>query len=137
MHEKCLCSVRVRGGRWEVIRLNKIGRDEIGKIVISELRPANISDWRDRRLKEVANASVAREINLISSVMTFAGKEWGYLTGNPVTDVRSLKKPPACDRVLSLRLWLSFLGVPPVLGQIDPQDQFENAHHLSQNAKLW
>ena len=91
-----------KGEKWEVIRLNKIGRDKIGKIVISELRPTDIADWRDRRLLEVANASVAREMNLISSVMTVARKEWGYLTSNPVTDVRSPKKPVARDRVVSV-----------------------------------
>ena len=73
-------SVLRKGEKWEVVRLNKIGRNEIGDIVISELRPADIADWRDRRLLEVAPGSVAREMNLISGVMTVARKEWGYQT---------------------------------------------------------
>ena len=68
-------SVLRKGEKWEVVRLNKIGRDEIGDIVISELRPADIADWRDRGVLEVLPASVAREMNLISGVMTFARKE--------------------------------------------------------------
>ena len=68
-------SVLRKGEKWEVVRLNKIGRDEIGDIVISELRPADIANWRDRGVLEVLPASVAREMNLISGVMTFARKE--------------------------------------------------------------
>ena len=94
-------SVLRKGEKWEVVRLNKIGRDEIGDIVISKLRSADIADWRDRRLLEVMPASVAREMNLISGVMTVARKEWGYLSSNPVTDVRKPNKPPPRDRVVT------------------------------------
>ena len=94
-------SVLRKGEKWEVIRLNKIGRDKIGKIVICELRSSDIADWRDRRLQEVGPASVAREMNLISGVMTVARKEWQYISTNPVSDVREPKKPPARDRVVT------------------------------------
>jgi integrase len=94
-------SVQRKGEKWEVVRLNKIGRDKIGEIMISKLRSSDIADWRDRRLLEVKPASVAREMNLLSGVMTVARKEWGYLASNPVSDVREPKKPPPRDRVVT------------------------------------
>lgn len=38
-------------------------------------------------------------MNLLSSVLTTARKEWGLIEVNPITDVRKPSKPPARDRL--------------------------------------
>jgi integrase len=90
-----------KGERWEVLRLAKMGRDRIGQIVMADLDAAAFADWRDRRLLEVKPASVAREMNLISAVLTVARREWGLIQVNPIADVRKPQKPPARTRVAS------------------------------------
>jgi integrase len=92
-----------KGERWEVIRLDRLARDKIALIKMADLQASDLADWRDRRLKEVKPASVAREMNLIGAVLTVARKEWGLLTGNPMADVRKPKKPPPRDRIATDR----------------------------------
>lgn len=82
-----------RGARWEIIRLEKLGHDRIAKIPIGDLSPADLGDWRDRRLREVAPASVRREMNLLSAVLSQARREWGLITVSPMTDVRKIPAP--------------------------------------------
>ena len=94
-------SVLRKGEKWEVVRLNRFGQDNIGLIPMDKLLASDFSNWRDRRLKDVSAASVAREMNLMSSVMTVARKEWGLILTNPIADVRVPKKPPPRDRVVT------------------------------------
>ncbi|MFV1594007.1 site-specific integrase [Phaeobacter sp. JH20_36] len=88
-----------RGHRWEVIRLEKIGRDEIAKIRLENLSARDFAKWRDQRLKEVAPASVIREMQLMSSVLNVARKEWELISANPISDVRKPTKPQPRDRL--------------------------------------
>ncbi len=94
-------SPQKRGARWEVIRLERLAKDKIGDIRLSKLAPADFADWRDRRLTEVAPASVNREMVLMSAVLTRARKEWGLLATNPLSDVSKPSKPPPRDRRVS------------------------------------
>jgi len=89
-----------RGERWEVIRLTRFSRDKLAQIAVADLTPTHFADWRDRRLGEVKPASVAREMNLMSSVLTVARKEWGLIQTNPMNDVRKPSKPAPRDRVV-------------------------------------
>ncbi len=88
-----------RGARWEMIRLEKIQRDDIAKVQMGELAPRHFAEWRDKRLREVAPASVIREMQLMSSVLNVARREWGLLKVNPLSDVRKPTKPPPRDRL--------------------------------------
>ena len=88
-----------RGHRWEAIRLEKIGRDAIAKIRLEDLSAKDFARWRDTRLKEVAPASVIREMQLMSSVLTVARRDWELIGVNPLSDVRKPSKPPARDRL--------------------------------------
>ena len=91
-------SVTKRGERWEVIRLEKLGRDRIAKLSMAELSPADLAGWRDRRLQEVKPASVIREMQLLAHVLEIARREWGLIQENPLRDVRRPRKPQARDR---------------------------------------
>ncbi|MDO6755406.1 site-specific integrase [Phaeobacter inhibens] len=88
-----------RGHRWEVIRLEKIGRDGIAKIRLEDLSAKDFAKWRDQRLKEVKPASVIREMQLMSSVLTVARREWELIAANPLSDVRKPTKPQPRDRL--------------------------------------
>lgn len=90
-----------RGARWEILRLERIMLDAIARIPISELRPGDFADWRDRRLRDVAPGSVKREMGLLSSVLSVARKEWGLLKANPMADVRKPSDPPGRDRLVT------------------------------------
>lgn len=87
-----------RGERWEVIRLEKLARDPLAQIKMASLKAGDFADWRDRRSKEVGPASVIREMQLLSSVMTVCVKEWGLIARNPLSDVRKPTKPQPRDR---------------------------------------
>lgn len=87
-----------KGERWEVLRLAAFEREAIGSIKLTDLKAADLAAWRDRRLHSVKPASVAREMNLMSSVLTQCRKEWGLIKDNPIADVRKPRKPAARTR---------------------------------------
>lgn len=96
-------SINNRGHRWEALRLAKMGRDKIGAVMIRDLASTDVANWRDRRLREVAPASVAREMGLMSSVVSVARKEWGLIRHNPVEDVKTPRKPPPRTRTVTAK----------------------------------
>lgn len=87
-----------RGEREETYRIKRIVQTQIAGIVLSELRPQDIADWRDMRLQQVSAASVKRELTTISSVCEHAMKEWGLLNDNPVRKINKPKEPKARTR---------------------------------------
>ena len=84
-------SIHKKGHRWEVIRLAKFKAYDFADIPLETLKPVDIAEWRDMRMKEVSGATVRRDMNLIGSVFSICVKEWNYLPDNPVTYV---KRPP-------------------------------------------
>lgn len=81
-----------RGHRWELVRLGKLGRDRIARITLADLKPSDLADWRDRRLREVSGATVRREMILLGAVFKVARQEWGLLSKSPMEGV---KRPPS------------------------------------------
>jgi integrase len=92
-------SPKKRGVRWETLKLENFCRDSLSNISLDVLTPNDFASWRDQRLREVAPATVAREMQLMSSVLNVARKEWGYIGVNPLSDVAKPKKPPPRDRL--------------------------------------
>lgn len=95
-----------RGSRWEILRLDLIGRKRIeGKpfreIRLADLRPQHIAAWRDVRAREVAGSSVSREMSLLSHALEVARKEWGWLVTDPMKDVRRPPDNPPRQRLVS------------------------------------
>lgn len=86
-----------RGGRWEAIRLrNFINRYPEFQRPVTAFAGAEMAEWRDLRLASVSAGSVAREINLISTVFTRAIREWRVpITANPCSLISKPKKPRA------------------------------------------
>lgn len=90
-----------RGARWEMVRLKSLQRDPVSRMRVSKLTPVHLSEWRDNRLKEVSAASVLRELNLINGVLESARRDWGWLSVNPLKDVRKPTAPPGRRRRVS------------------------------------
>ena len=80
-----------RGHRWEVVRLEKMQRDTIAEKPIGDLTATDFADWRDRRVQEVSDGSVRREMTLLGAVLSRARDEWGLIAESPL---KSVKKPP-------------------------------------------
>lgn len=87
------------GHRWEMVRLAKFCRDPLSETALKDLRPSHFAEWRDKRLREVSPASVARELQLMSAVMTRAKREWQFVPTNPLEDVRKPPKPAPRTRL--------------------------------------
>lgn len=90
-----------RGEKWEVNRLNLLGRDPLAAVRLPSLDQPHIAQWRDRRLKSVSSASVNREWNLLSGVFTTAIEEWRMLEKHPMKGVKRPPKGKARDRLPS------------------------------------
>lgn len=108
-----------RGERWELLRLAKWQRADIARRPLSALGSADIAEWRDDRLKKAAPGTVAREMNLLRSVLEIARKEWGWINANPMTGVKRPTQPAARRRRVSddessrIVLALGYLGGEP------------------------
>lgn len=87
-----------KGERWELLRVGTFERDKIAAVRLAQLKPKDIAEWRDRRLEDVSAGTVAREMNLLKSVLEVARKEWGWLRVNPMTDVKRPSSPPSRRR---------------------------------------
>lgn len=85
------------GYLWEIVRLRKLGPSFT--MPAADLGGADVAEWRDKRLREVSAATVNRELNLISAVLTQAMKEWRLpLTANPVRAIRRPRQTAARRR---------------------------------------
>lgn len=84
------------GARWEKARIASIKKDKVAKLVMQDIGPAELADWRDRRLAEVQGATVLREIGLLRAIWTRAKLgEWRYVDHDPWPDVIKPQDNPA------------------------------------------
>lgn len=83
-------SPKFKGHREQLWKIGVIRRDRIADYSLVALSPKILADYRDRRLKVVADSTVRNELNLISSAFRIAGREWGIPIANPV---RLITKP--------------------------------------------
>lgn len=87
----------------EAIKIEVILRDAmLPKLKMSAITSTAIAAWRDRRLKVVSGATVNREIDIISSVLNHARREWGIHVENPIPYVKRPDKARARDRRFSV-----------------------------------
>jgi len=79
-----------KGKKWEQARLRLLERDVLASKRLAAVTRTDVADLRDRRLQEVASASVRREMNLLISVLEHCAGDWGWLRSNPA---RGVKRP--------------------------------------------
>lgn len=88
-----------KGERWEVIRLRLLGRDRMAQVRLRDLDAPHVADWQQRRLQDVAGATVRRERNLLNHAFEIARKEWRWLRHNPFSGVRRPKDSKPRNRI--------------------------------------
>lgn len=99
-------SIKKRGQKFEIRRIDRWlgnGQDEADSlcfISLSDLQPKHFTDWRDRRLTEVAVGTVLREWTVLSSICNTCAKEWGWLRDNPMSKVKRPAEPDSRTRRL-------------------------------------
>lgn len=89
-----------RGERPERLRIERIKRDAVAAVKLADLLPDHFANWRDRRMKEVSNASVIREFTTLSHACAVAVKEWRWLRENPLASVRRPPENPPRSRLI-------------------------------------
>ncbi|QWE16434.1 site-specific integrase [Polynucleobacter sp. AP-Nino-20-G2] len=91
----------MRGGSADVIRLHALARTPISKLSMAALTPQKLAAYRDARLKQVAPATVIRELAYFSSIINHARREWGININNPVLLIKKPINPQSRSRVLN------------------------------------
>lgn len=102
-----------KGERWESVRLVAFEKSLPVDLLIADVTPYVLSQWRDKRLKIVTAGSVIREFSLLSHVFETARREWGWIETNPAADVRRPAAPPHRDTVITwsqIRIMLRAMG---------------------------
>jgi len=90
-----------RSARTEQLRIQAILRRDICHRSLAQLSSNDLAVYRDERLKQVAPATVRRELNTISHAIDIARREWDlYLVQNPVKLVRRPIPPKGRNRRL-------------------------------------
>lgn len=81
-----------KGAESEKMRLNKFMRDEheLCAYAMANLRTEHFEDYRDRRLEQVKPGTVARELNLLHSVIQHCRRRLSLLE-NPISHVKRPK----------------------------------------------
>lgn len=88
-----------RTDRGRVLRL--IRTADFAQRRLGQLKPQDLRDWRDARMKQVSADTVNRELNTISGIFTHAIKEWSLpLEANPV---HLIKRPPGKGKLRNRR----------------------------------
>ncbi|WP_414451261.1 tyrosine-type recombinase/integrase [Burkholderia sp. 22PA0099] len=85
---------------WNVARF-KFLRESLGDLagqLLRSIKPEQIAEWRDARLKVVKPSTLNRDLNLISAVFTAARDEWKWIHTSPMPDVKRPRDPPPRDR---------------------------------------
>lgn len=88
-------SPQKRGKRWELIRIEALLKDPVfpSAVLLADLSANTLALWRDNRQKSVSPGTVLREIALVSAILETAKKEWGWISHNPMRDIRKPKSP--------------------------------------------
>jgi len=93
-----------KGERWERVRITAMlsHRALPCTLPLDKLTGAHLAAWKEARLAEVSAASVLREMGLLGSVLSYCRRDWGWMSHNPMADVRRPKQPQHRERVISL-----------------------------------
>lgn len=89
-----------KGADIEEVRIKALLRSNICKMAMIALTPQILSEWRDKRLADVSPATVRRDLDVISSAINTARKDWGIHVDNPVMAMRRPKPSKARERRL-------------------------------------
>lgn len=83
-------------------RIAHLLRDPLAKLRLADLRPQDLAEFRDRRLRTVTGSTVIRDLTLISHAINIARKEWGIGIDNPCALIRRPRENRPRKRRLSV-----------------------------------
>lgn len=98
------------GARWELVRLKSLQLDPLARRKLAGLSAPDFSAWKESRLAEVKPGTVAREMNLMRSVLEVARRDLHWIRANPMKDVlwpatpKGRKRRVSADEVTAVRL---------------------------------
>ncbi len=96
-------TVKKRGAEYEDYRLQKIARSDFAATPLSNLSANAIADYRDARLRDVAPATVHKELSLLQTIVKRAINEWAVaIVANPFDKVSRPRFNNARERRLDV-----------------------------------
>lgn len=111
-------SSKKRGRHWEQLRISAMIRDQFKPdTMLEECTPTFMSELRDKRLGQVSDATVRREMEIWSNFFDICRREWGYIKENPMKDVKRPRQPDHRTIVINrkqIKLVLKQLGYKPL-----------------------
>lgn len=105
-----------KGEHWERVRLSAMEDQLPSTLPLNQVTTAALNTWKLARLKQVSAGTVTREMNLLSSVFTYARRDWEWIKASPLKDVRRPKPPEHRERVIAwteIKKMLRELGYRP------------------------
>lgn len=93
-------SPRKKSHDMEVKRLRFFQREfpVLAKKPLAEIKPSDLSAWRNKRLETVTPGTVLREMNIIGNLFTIAQREWGWCGDSPLRKIERPATPASRDR---------------------------------------
>lgn len=89
-----------KGHDVEKLRLNALLKQKLASYSFAALTPEIITQYRDKRLEKVRPATVRRELDLLSQVISHAILDWHIPIANPISLTRRPPPSKARDRRL-------------------------------------
>lgn len=109
-----------KGHATDLFRLRAMQRSRLAEYSMAVLSPKVVAEYRDMRLREVAKATVVRELATLSAIINHARREWELNVPNPVAMVRKPSRPPGRTRVLSTLEEQALLEAARPVGRRNP-----------------
>lgn len=92
---------RMKGANTYRYRWDELAALPLAAQPVNAVQPAAVATWRDGQLAIHKPATVVRKLAMLSAVFTWAMKERGWLTSNPVSLVSKPRANDARDRTLT------------------------------------
>jgi hypothetical protein len=111
------CLPAKRGAKRETYRLRALTGMISGPL--AELDASKLSEWREKRLREVSPWSVLRETAILKSLFRIARDEWLWMSHDPFKGVQNPEEPPPryqrwrWHEVRRILKWLRFQRTKP------------------------
>ncbi len=84
----------------ETLRINRFLKS-FPNLKLQDVNKEAVNTWIVNREKEVSAATVIRELNTIKNAFKVANERWGWINHNPFMGSKTIRKPPARDRILT------------------------------------
>lgn len=82
-------------------RLAQFRRLDMAKRRIDEIKPLDFATWRDEQLRTQKPGTVIRKLAMFSSIFSWAQRERGWVTSNPIALITKPRAPEGRNRILT------------------------------------